>query len=299
MKTIVKLSVTLLAITALLFSCKKEEASTEDAALDSSTKITAAISSSAAVEKKGDNRKFIRTADLKFKVKNVPQSTYAIENATNKFGGYVTYTNLQSSITDQIASKISQDSILETTKFSVQNSITIRIPNTKLDTLIKVISKQITFLDYRLIKADDVSIQMIKNELTQARKADHQKRLEKAIDNKGKKLNDITIAESDLENQKEQNDSSKIENTSVQDQINFSTIQLQIYQPESLRQEKIANTKDKSDYQANMGIEILDALKNGWSLLKEIIIFIFNIWSILLIGTIGFIVYKKYLHKNN
>lgn len=134
MKTIVKLSVTLLAITALLFSCKKEEASTEDAALDSSTKITAAISSSAAVEKKGDNRKFIRTADLKFKVKNVPQSTYAIENATNKFGGYVTYTNLQSSITDQIASKISQDSILETTKFSVQNSITIRIPNTKLDT---------------------------------------------------------------------------------------------------------------------------------------------------------------------
>ncbi|MFV8328214.1 DUF4349 domain-containing protein [Flavobacterium sp. ZS1P14] len=232
----------------------------------------------------------MRTADLKFKVKNVPQSTYAIENATSKFGGYVTYTNLQSIISDQIESKISQDSILETTKFTVENSITIRVP---------VISKQIAFLDYRLIKADDVSIQIIKNELTQARKTNHQKRLEKAIDNKGKKLNDITLAESDLENQKEQNDSSKIENTSLQDQVNFSTIQLQIYQPESLRQEKIANTKDKSDYQTNIGIEILDALKNGWYLLKEIIIFIFNLWSILLIGTVGFIVYKKYLHKKN
>ncbi len=298
MKTIVKLSVTLLVIMTLLFSCKKGEAPAEDAALESSTKVTDVISSSAAIEKKGDNRKFIRTADLKFKVKNVPQSTYAIENATNKFGGYVTYTNLQSIISDQIETKISQDSILETTKFSVENNITIRVPNTKLDTLIKVISKQIAFLDYRLIKADDVSIQMMTNQLTQKRKENHQKRLEKAIDTKGRKLNDITIAESDLENQKKQNDSSKIENISLQDQVNFSTIKLQIYQPESLKLEKIANTKDKSDYhQTNIGIEILDALKNGWYMLKEIIVFIFNIWVILLIGTIGFIVYKKYLHK--
>jgi hypothetical protein len=297
MKTIVKLSVVSFAIMALLFSCKKGEAPAEDAALESSTKATDAISSSAAVEKKGDNRKFIRTADLKFKVKNVSQSTYAIENATNKFGGYVTYTNLQSTISDQIETKISQDSILETTKFSVENSITIRVPNTNLDTLIKVIAKQIAFLDYRLIKADDISIQMIKNQLTQNRKANHQKRLEKAIDTKGRKLNDITIAESDLENQKEQNDSSTIENISLQDQVNLSTIKLQIYQPESLKQEKIANTKDKSNYQTNIGIEILDALKNGWYMLKEIIIFSFNLWAILLIGTISFIVYKKYLHK--
>ena len=297
MKTIVKLSLTLLVIMALLFSCKKGEAPAEDGVLESSTKVTDAISSSAAVEKKGDNRKFIRTADLKFKVKNVPQSTYAIEDATNKFGGYVTYTNLQSTISDQIETKISQDSILETTKFSVENNITIRVPNTKLDTLIKVIAKQIAFLDYRLIKADDVSIQMIKNQLTQNRKSNHQKRLEKAIDTKGKKLNDIAIAESDLENQKEQNDSSKIENISLQDQINLSTIKLQIYQPESLKQEKIANTNDKSNYQTNIGIEILDALKNGWYMLKEIIVFIINLWAILLIGAISFIVYKKYLHK--
>ncbi|MFV8465851.1 DUF4349 domain-containing protein [Flavobacterium sp. LB1P62] len=297
MKTIVKLSVISLVIMALLFSCKKGEAPAEDVALETSTEVTATVSSSAAVDKKGDNRKFIRTADLKFKVKNVPQSTYAIENATNKFGGYVTYTNLQSTISDQIETKISQDSILETTKFSVENNIIIRVPNTKLDTLIKVIAKQIAFLDYRLIKADDVSIQMIKNQFIQTRKENHRKRLEKAIDTKGKKLNDITIAESDLEDQQEQNDSSKIENISLQDQVNFSTLKLEIYQPESLKQEKIANTKDKSDYQTNIGIEILDALKNGWYMLKEIIVFIFNLWAILLIGTVGFIVYKKYLHK--
>lgn len=297
MQTISKLGFITLVFSVILFSCKKSEAPAEETAFESSTQLTDSISSSAAVQKKGDNRKFIRTADLKFKVKNVPKATYAIENATSQFGGYVSYTNLQTLVSDQFETKISQDSILETTKFSVENNITIRVPNTKLDTLLKTISKQIAFLDYRLIKADDVSLQIVTNQLAQNRKANHQKRLEKAIDSKGKKLNDITNAENELTNQKEQSDATKIENISLQDQVNFSTLKLEIYQGESIKQERIANNRNKSDYQTNIGIQILDALKNGWYILKEIIIFIFNIWPFFLITGISFIVYKKYLRK--
>lgn len=297
MQTISKLGFITLVFSVILFSCKKSEAPAEEAAFDSSSQLTDSISSSAAVQKKGDNRKFIRTADLKFKVKNVPQSTYAIENATNQFGGYVNYTNLQTIVSDQFETKISQDSILETTKFSVENSMIIRVPNTKLDTLLKVISKQIAFLDYRLIKADDVSLQIVSNQLAQNRKTNHQKRLEKAIDSKGKKLNDITSAENELTTQKEQSDAAQIENISLQNQVNLSTIKLEIYQGESAKQERIANNKDKSDYQTNIGIQILDALKNGWYILKGIIIFIFNIWPFFLITGISFIVYKKYTRK--
>ena len=44
------------------------------------------VSSSAAVEKHKDStRKFIRTAELKFKVKNVIKSTYNIEDITAHF----------------------------------------------------------------------------------------------------------------------------------------------------------------------------------------------------------------------
>ena len=78
-------------------------------------------------------------ADIKFKVKNVPKSTYAIEDATTKFGGFVTYTNLQSTISEKNETKVSQDSTLETTKYIVENNITIRVPNTRLDTVIKTI----------------------------------------------------------------------------------------------------------------------------------------------------------------
>lgn len=297
MKTIAKLGLTSLIIITVLFSCKKADyASGESADLKMAADSTA-VSSSAAVEKKDSKQKFIRTADIKFKVKNVVKSTYAIENATQKFGGFVTYTNLQSNIHDQIKTKISQDSTLETTKYSVENNITIRVPNTQLDTVIKTIAKQIDFLDFRIIKADDVSLKLLANKLSQKRSSVSEKRIEKAIDTKGKKINDVIDAENTLANQKEQNDNSTIENLSLEDQVNFSTITLQLYQNETIKQEITAGEKDPSDYKPNLGIQIIDALKSGWFILQSILVFFVNLWPFILIGIAGFFIYKKYGKK--
>ncbi len=105
------------------------------------------ISSSAAIENKKDTaHKFIRTADLKFKVKSVIKSTYNIEEITSRQGGFVTYTNLTSSIDKITPTAVSADSSLETTQYTVTNSITLRVPNIKLDTTLKEISKNIDYL---------------------------------------------------------------------------------------------------------------------------------------------------------
>lgn len=297
MKTIAQLGLTTLVIIALLFSCKKADYAAEESADYKATADSTAVSSTAAVEPKNSKQKFIRTADIKFKVKNVVKSTYAIENAVAKFGGFVTYTNLQSNIHDQIKTKISQDSTLETTKFSVENNITIRVPNTQLDTVIKSIARQIDFLDFRVIKADDVSLKLLANQLSQKRSSTNEKRVEKAIDTKGKKINDIMEAENALANQKEVNDSKTIENLSIQDQVNFSTITLQLYQNETIKQEITAGEKDSAYYKPNLGIQIVDALKTGWYMLQTILVFFINLWPFILICLSGFFLYKKYGKK--
>jgi len=296
MKTIAKLSLASLVILVLLFSCKKSDSAVGEESADyaAAADSTSVVSSSAAVEKKDSKQKFIRTADLKFKVRNVAKSTYAIENAVQKFGGFVTYTNLQSTIQNQIKTKISQDSTLETTKYTVENNITIRVPNTQLDTAIKTIARQIDFLDFRVIKADDVSLKLLANQLTQKRSAASEKRVEKAIDTKGKKINDIIDAEKTLANQKEANDTSVIDNLSMQDQINFSTITLQLYQNETIKQEITAGEKDSHEYKPHLGIQIIDSLKNGWYILEAIFVFLLNLWPLILITIGGIILYKKY-----
>ena len=292
-----KIVLTLLAL-GLVLSCK-ESASKENAAYaeEATTDSTSVISSSAAVENKNSNRKFVRTADVKFKVKNVAKSTYAIEDATTKFGGFVTYTNLQSNIHSEDKTKVSQDSSLVTTKYKVDNNITIRVPNTKMDTVIKTIAKQIHFLDYRIIKADDVSLQMLSNELAQKRSNSSEKRLENAIDSKGKKLNQIVKAEETLDAKKEQNDASKLQNLSLQDQVNFSTLTINIYQDESIKQEMVANEKSINAYRPNIGLQIWDSIKTGWFMLENIVSFIVVLWPFVLIGFLGFIGYKKFLKK--
>lgn len=297
MKTIAKLSLTALIVITLLFSCKKADYASSETTGDERTADSTAISSSAAVEPKGSKHKFIRTAEIKFKVKNVVKSTYAIENTVQRFGGFVTYTNLQSNIHEQIKTKISLDSTLETTKYSVENNIVIRVPNTQLDTVIKTIAKQIDFLDSRVIKADDVSLKILSNQLSQKRGAVNQKRVEQAIDSKGKKINDVIDAENTLANQKEEHDNKAVENLSLQDQINFSTITLQLYQNETTKQEITESEKDSASYQPNLGIQIIDALKSGWYILQAILVFILNIWPFILLAFGGWFLYKRYIKK--
>lgn len=300
MKTITKVSLTTLATVTLLYSCKKaDDASLNDQTADYATAVadSVTVSSSAAVEKKDSKQKFIRTADIKFKVKNVAKSTYAIENTVQKFGGFVTYTNLQSNIQEQIKTKISQDSTLETTKYTVENNVTIRVPNTQLDTVIKTIAKQIDFLDSRVIKADDVSLKLLSNQLAQKRNVVTEKRVAKAIDTKGKKMTDIMQAENALATQKEAKDNTIIDQLSMEDQINFSTITLQLYQKETTKQEITASDKDSNAYKPNLGIQIIDSLKNGWYILESIFVFILNLWPFILMGFGGFFLYKKYVKK--
>lgn len=295
MKNYSKLGLATLLL-VMAFACKQATAS-DEASSEMTTDSKAVISSNAAVEKSDSNRRFIRTADIKFKVKNVAKSTYAIENSVAKFGGFVTYSDLKSTITSQLETKISQDSVLETTKFIVDNKIIFRVANTQLDTVLKSLVKEVAFLDNRLIKADDVALGLMANKLAQNRSSNHEARLEKAIDNKGKKLGDINKAEDNLLEKQSQNDAARLQNLSLEDQVSFSTVTLYLYQRETTTHEMLINEKSVYSYRPNIGLQIIESLKTGWYLLETIIAFVTQLWALILLGILGYLGFKKYTKK--
>lgn len=256
---------------------------------------TQLVSSSAAVEhNKDSSRKFIRVADLKFKVSNVVNATYAIEKITNDFSGFVTYTNLNSVIDNKTTIPVSADSSLETTYYTIVNTMTIRVPNTKLDTALRSMAILIDYLDHRIIKADDVALSILANNLTQARSSKSAQRLTNAIDMRGKKLNETATAEELLLSKQERSDNAHISNLSLQDQINFSTITLEIYQRQAMKRELISNDKNISAYTVGLGRRLGDAFKTGWEMWETLILFIAQLWTIILLAIILFVVYRKY-----
>ncbi|HSY61349.1 MAG TPA: DUF4349 domain-containing protein [Cytophaga sp.] len=251
------------------------------------------VSSSAAVEtNKNGDRKFVRTADLRFKVKNVIKATYGIEDIAGRHGGFVTYTSLNSNIDNVNTTPVSADSSLETTYFTVVNTMTIRVPNTKLDTTLKDIARHIDYLDHRIIKADDVALQILSNDLTQKRSAKTEKRLADAIDHRGKKLNETVASEEILSDKQEQSDNAKIANMSLNDQINFSTITLNIYQRQEIKRELISNHKNITAYEPGFGRKVIEALTSGWHILEVTVLFLLNLWGLFLAAVAVFFLYR-------
>ena len=118
MKTNLKLSSAVLLM-AMAISCSKKvegedgsskivnaksfEESADTASVDAvnAESKSAEMSSSAAKVDPKSNRKFIRTAEAKFKVKNVFKSTNTIEDLAVKFGGFVTLSELNSQVTEK------------------------------------------------------------------------------------------------------------------------------------------------------------------------------------------------------
>ena len=305
-----------IGLTITLFNCassSKEEKSmaeqaTPDISASNADKVdggaaensNAFISSSAAHDNPKDStHQFIRTADLKFKVKNVIRSTYDIENITNKNGGFVTYTNLFSHIDYTNQFKISKDSSLEITYFTVNNEMTIRVPRAKLDTTLRDIARNIDFLDYRIIKAEDVALKLLSNQLTQNRVAKNETRLTSAIDSKGKKLEETTQAEELLINKKEQADNAKISSLSLRDQIEFSTLVINLYQHQEQKHTKLASVKEIKDYEPSFGTKLIDSTAFGWQVLQGVILTIIKLWAVILLGIFIYVIIKKIRNKRN
>ncbi len=302
MKHLSKLPLALLLL-GLVFACKQADynaeatATTESAAITTDSTVSAKKSPTANLQKKELQRKFVRTADLKFKVKNVAKSTYAIERIVGQHGGFITLSDLKSNINEHKLTQVSQDSTLETTRFTVDNTITLRVPNSQLDSVLTAITKEIDFLDSRLIKADDVALQLLSNRLAQKRITNSQKRLEKGIDTKGKKLNDISTAEDKALEKATESDDTILNNLSLEDQVNFSTVTLYLYQKETIKNELVANEKSINAYRPHIGLQIWDSLKTGWFMLEGIIAFVVQLWAILLIVALGYLAYRKWSNK--
>ena len=258
------------------------------------------ISSSAAVENPNDTtRKMIRTADIKFKVKDVIKATYNIENIAVKHSGFVENSNLTSQINSIKETEIKEDSTLVTTYYSVLNTLILRVPNTKLDTALKEIAQFVDFMDYRVIDAKDVTLDLLSKKLEQSRLAKYDHRMKNAIDSKGKRLNDLTEAENNLLYKQEQADEAKLANLQILDKIKFSTITLSLYQNQSIKYETIVKEKIIKPYSTPFGIRFVDALKLGWSIIVEIFLFLINIWSIILVALLVFFGMKYYRKKRN
>lgn len=277
----------LLAISCQNFDTKERLAVSMESLADSVN-----ISSDASKEYKPDSSKFIRTADIRFKVNDVQKSTTHIEDIVRKNKGYVAYTHLVSTTENTDQQQVSKDSNLVVTYYTVSNTITIRVPNYLLDTTLREIGADVVFLDHRTIKADDVSISYLENQLGQRRYNGSKPRFVAGA--KQKDVNDTKVL-SIL--QQEQQDEYYIANKRLDRDIRYSMVTLELYQSPTLHREIVSRPVELKAYHAGLWSRIGDSLQQGWYLFEDFIVFIIRLWGLILVGVVAFWVTRRVIKK--
>ncbi len=258
-------------ILLLLAGCHQQDA---EKSKHSSAMPLAIDDSTASELTKPANRKFIRSAEVKFRVEDLHKTSQAIEEMVKGEKGFLIYTNFSNTVDNTSVVSVSRDSSLETVYYTIGNTITFRVPTVRFDTVLRQVEALADFLDYRIVKADDVSFQMLSNDLAVKRSVSGNKK-----------------------NNREQADNAAVSNLYLNDQLSYSTVSLLISQRQSLKRTMIANAANIKAYTPGFGTKMIDALLEGWSRVEELALFIIRFWAIigLVLGLYFF--YRRYGHR--
>lgn len=255
---------------------------------------TAIVSSNAARVRTTDTtHRFIRTADLRFRVKDVVQATLGIEDIVGAHNGWVERTELRNMPAGQQRIPVSTDSTLEIARYDLVNTVTLRVPDIELDSTLRAIGRWVDLFDHRTVQADDVRLRLMAQAMEARRQQVHGRRLEQAIGDQGRKLRETTAAEEALLHSAERADEARLASLDLEDRIAYSTVKLDIHQPTLVRRELVANDRDIEGYRPPLAGRMGAALGQGWRLLEGLLLALLSVWPVLVLAAAAVVLWRR------
>jgi len=182
----------------------------------------------------------------------------------------------------------------QTDEFSIQNTITIRVPSDQFDLLLNEVSNTATKVIYRRVNAEDVTEQYTDLETRIKSKREAAKRYHEILSH-ARTVDEILQVEGGIRNLEEEIEAAEGRVRFLGDRVDYSTIELSIYQPLKVRPQ-VMNPEPTMLWQFG------SAFKAGWIDLMEFLASIISAWpKWLLIGAMiyfGRKMWKKYKAKH-
>lgn len=269
----------LLAITA--FACNSEKLSREE----TSDAVEANLESSdtSLIER------IIKTADMRFRVKDVQSTKEKLSSILKQEGGTVAEFSIQSNIQKTEKVQYKADSLLELTSYRTEGLIVAKVPSDRLDDFTNTVGKIAVFIDHQSMKLDDQSIAYLANKLKNQNRVEAVNQLNKHAN---KKSNNVATS---LELKDDYVDK-KIENLLIDNRVKYSNITLNFYQDNTVKKTVVGND-NLYDYRPGFFSRFALSIQNGWSVFKEFILALTNLWVLLVLIVAGYFIIRNYKRK--
>lgn len=216
--------------------------------------------------------KIIKSATARYKVKNVKKATYDIKMLARKHKAYIS------------------DLRFENDLYKKENRFTIKVPKNQFDVLMDSVHTVVDFVEHENISTKDVTEEYMDLETRLKTKIEVKVRFENILRKNAKTVEDILKTEDKLRVIQEEIESAQGRLKYLTNKVAFSTIQIDLYESVDYVEEPTSYSKTFLD-KAKQGIS------NGWAFIEGFIIVLINIWPLLIIGTISFILVKKRIKK--
>ncbi|MGN8070515.1 DUF4349 domain-containing protein [Mucilaginibacter sp. 22184] len=272
-----------LAAVLLLGACKGSGSHYE--AINNSS---AADSVASATADSGTSPKLVKTADMRFKVKNVQQTAEKITTLTANNKGMVMHHQMESTVRDSRDFRISDDSVNRVSSFNTSADMTVKIPSEHLEEFMTEVAHMGMYVTMRKMDIEDKSLDFLSAKLKlNSRKelVDQQKKGKVTIKNP---VNVLLLKDDMVDGQ--------IGNLKIDDAVKYSIVMLSFYQSNTILQEHIAND-DPSAYNLPFFSRLAGSFTNGWQLFMEAILAIANLWVFILAGISVLLLIRFYRRK--
>ncbi|WPV65008.1 MULTISPECIES: DUF4349 domain-containing protein [unclassified Chitinophaga] len=228
------------------------------------------------------SRKHVRTADVNCRVANVFSAATTLEHATNKLNGYVVESTLSNEFGTSQDLPYKGDSMKHVQLFTAVANLTMKVPVEKLDSLVSTLTNVATFVSARTLKDDDKTLEYLGNSMKNQVPVPTV-----AVTKKSDPIATATYQET----KSNETIDRKIANFAILDDANFATLTVKLSQPQQADMQIVVNPE--SAIRAGFGTELLTALGTGATALRNVFLFLLQLWPFVLLTIAGVIGYKK------
>jgi hypothetical protein len=235
-----------------------------------------------------EKAKLVKTADMRFKVKNVQQTGDSIAALTRRLSGMVMHHQMGSEIEKSEDMPVSNDSVKQVTVYNTTADMTVQIPSEKLEDFMNRINHMATITINRKMDIEDKSFDYLSSKLKANNRKDYVARQDQ---NKLTTKNlDATLAVKDnlVDEQ--------VNNLKTDAAVRYSVVALSFYQNKTISKEMIAND-DPSAYHSPFFNRLLMAVANGWFMFAEVILGLANLWMFMLVAFGVWLLFRMYKRK--
>ncbi|SEO47183.1 protein of unknown function [Mucilaginibacter gossypiicola] len=283
-----KLFLALLAGVLLLGACgrsSKYEPLREDRTSAADTAAVSADSTKVEITP----TKLVKTADMRFKVKNVQQTGDAIAALTARDGGMVIHHQMQADVERSEDIRVSNDSVKRVSALRTNADMTVKLPSEKLESFMTEVAHMGMYVTLRKMDIEDRTLDYLSEKLKLKNRqdlVDQQKKGKVVIKNPV----NVMLLKDDMVDQ-------QIGNMRTDEAVKYSIVTLSFYQSNFINQEMIAND-DPAAYQLPFVNRLAIALNNGWQLFVELILGLANLWVFITLGIGLWAMYRYYKRKH-